>query len=123
MSDELVRRLRESITDCETDEPLCFDARPDLYADDVREVIERIDVLEAANRGLVRLNEATEARAIAAEAALAASEAKVARLEEALKRIGAREVPKGPFDDARLEVRMAAFARAALASVQTGEKP
>lgn len=36
---DLLDRLNKSIIDCETGEPLDDDARPDLYASDVREVI------------------------------------------------------------------------------------
>ena len=45
--DDLVRRLRASVRDVETGEPLWDEARPDLYASEVREVIDRIEELEA----------------------------------------------------------------------------
>lgn len=58
MTDDLVKRLRNPIGAM----------RPTLT--DGREAADRIEELEAANRGLVRLNETTEARAEAAETLL-----------------------------------------------------
>ena len=66
MSDDLVKRLDS------------FDA-DDLH----REAADRIEELEAANRGLVRLNEATEARAKTAEAKLETAVEALTQIERA----------------------------------------